>query len=236
MVTMRRWPVGDFEKLLVRHPLMTNLVRRLVWGGYDAAGKLVRTFRVTEEKDYAGSDDRALSLKDVATVGIVHPLHLSEPDRTAWGQLMGEYELIAPFAQLGRPIMRLSAEEAKARDITRFADVRIPSEAVWGGTEKLGWIRGSSADHGVVTEFAKPFPAANVTAVLTIDPGIARGALDMIGEQQQITGCFFRNGRYDANIAYSSHKDEQKRPLGKVDSVAVSEVLADLTALAAKGA
>jgi hypothetical protein len=233
MVTMRRWPVGDFERLLVRHPLMTNLVRRLVWGGYDAAGKLARTFRVTEEKDYAGSDDRALSLKDVATVGIVHPLHLSEPDRTAWGQLMGEYELIAPFAQLGRPILQPSADEAKARDITRFANVRIPSGAVWGGAEKLGWTRGSSDDHGVIMEFVKPFPSAGVTAVFNIEPGIARGMLDMLGEQRILRG-FFLNRLYDP-VSYPYHKDEQKRPLGKVDPVAVSEVLADLTALAAKG-
>ena len=58
MVTGRRWNIQEFEQLLVHHPLMVNLVRRLVWGGYDAKGKLLRTFRFTEEQEYADKEER----------------------------------------------------------------------------------------------------------------------------------------------------------------------------------
>ena len=34
MVTGRRWKVKDFELLLMKHPLMFNLVRLMVWGGF----------------------------------------------------------------------------------------------------------------------------------------------------------------------------------------------------------
>lgn len=234
MVTMRRWSVGDFESLLVRHPLMTNLARRLVWGAYDGAGQLANTFRVTEEREYAGADDRPVSLVKAATVGVVHPLHLDGTAKAAWGQLLGEYEVIPPFPQLGRAVYRLEKGEVKAREITRLSEVSIPTLAVWGAMEKLGWVRGSSSDHGVVREFVKWFPAADVTAVLQIDPGIARGLLDAISDDQTVTGCCFLGGRYDP-VAYPYHKDSQKKVLGEVDPVAVSEVLADLTALAAKG-
>ena len=40
MIAGRRWSVAEFESLLVRHPLMINLVRRLLWGVYDADRKL----------------------------------------------------------------------------------------------------------------------------------------------------------------------------------------------------
>ena len=42
MVTGRRWSPADFEALLVRHPLMINLVRLVLWGGDDEAGNWSR--------------------------------------------------------------------------------------------------------------------------------------------------------------------------------------------------
>src|SRR5262249_10289076 len=68
MVTGRRWPVADFETLLVKHPLMTNLVRLVLWGGYDKSGKLIATFRVTEDQAYADAKDEAFPLKGLDTV------------------------------------------------------------------------------------------------------------------------------------------------------------------------
>ncbi|HEX5272694.1 MAG TPA: WGR and DUF4132 domain-containing protein, partial [Gemmataceae bacterium] len=71
MVVGRRWTPEEFQTLLVRHPLMVNLVRRLLWGGYDGKGKLVRTFRVTEEGEHADADDKPSTLDKLASVGIV---------------------------------------------------------------------------------------------------------------------------------------------------------------------
>src|SRR5262249_54136503 len=68
MVVGRRWTPEEFQTLLVHHPLMVNLVRRLLWGGYDGKGKLARTFRVTEEGEYAGAEDRPCTLDKVASV------------------------------------------------------------------------------------------------------------------------------------------------------------------------
>src|SRR4051794_13011785 len=78
MVDGRRWGVREFETLLVRRPLMFHLVRRLVWGGYDDKLSLKKAFRVTEDKEHVDAKDAAVSLGDIASVGVVHPLHLGE--------------------------------------------------------------------------------------------------------------------------------------------------------------
>jgi predicted DNA-binding WGR domain protein len=232
MITGRRWTVEEFEQLLVRHPLMTNLVRRLVWGGYDKKDELRRTFRVTEEREYADARDDRATLDGLAAVGIVHPLHLSEDDRSAWGQVLGDYEIIAPFPQLGRPVYALEPDEARGSEIKRFGTVKIPAGAYMGTMEKLGWTRGSASDHGVITEFLKPFPAADVTAIVENEDGVMLGlGLDASGDQR-ITRCFFLNGVYTP-MDYPYHKDLP--PLKDVAPLAVSEVLADLTTLASKG-
>lgn len=233
MVTMRRWSVDDFVAFLVKHPVMTHLTRRLVWGQYTSPLAVASTFRVTDEGEYADAKDKPVSLDPNLTVGIVHPMQMSEADRNAWGQVFGDYEIVPPFAQLGRPVYGLEAGEATATELHRVDDAETNSGKVWGFMEKRGWDRGSSSDHGVVMEFAKWYPAANVTAVIDIEPGIARGGLDMLSSEQQITGCYFLRGHYNP-VAYASHQDTAKIPLGQVDPVALSETLGDLYKLTAK--
>jgi hypothetical protein len=232
MVTGRRWKPEQFQALLVRHPLMTHLVRRLLWGAYDAGGKLLGTFRVNEDQAFADVEDRPWDLSGAAAVGIVHPLHLGEEQRNAWGQVLGDYEVIAPFPQLGRPLHVPTPPEQEKKVMTRFVGVKVPAPSLRGTLERLGWSRGSASDHGALVEFVKPFPAVGVTAVVENEPGIPIGMPDWT-EDQEIKRAFFRQGSYES-VAYSHHKEADMVPVGKVDAVAVSEVFADLTAVASK--
>jgi predicted DNA-binding WGR domain protein len=230
MVVGRRWAPDEFRTLLVHHPLMVNLVRRLLWGGYNGKGQLARTFRVTEEGEYADADDRPCTLEKIASVGVAHPLHLSEQERARWGEVLADYEIIAPFPQLGRPTYSLEGAEARATEITRFAGKKVPAPTLWGTLERLGWARGVPQDAGVVHDHSKSFPAAGVTAVLGYEIGIPVGAVQD-WEDQQLKGLFFVESAAGRSWWYGRN---QALPLGQVDAVAVSEVLADLTFLASK--
>jgi hypothetical protein len=213
---------------------MTNLARRLLWGGYDAKGKLVATFRVTEDQTYADVEDRPFALKGLATVGIVHPLHLTEGQRSAWGQVFGDYEIIGPFPQLGRPVLAPEPGEAKGKTIARLAKAKLPPAAVRWTLEGAGWVRGSADDHGVIQEFYKHFPAAGVSALAEVEPGIPIGMPDWDAfSEQTVPRVFYLKGLYEP-VSYPHHKEKDFLPLNKVDAVAVSEVLADLAALASK--
>lgn len=110
MVTDRRWTVEEFETLLVRHPLMINLVCRLLWGGYDRSGQLAALFCVTKDQTYTDVENKGLSLTGIQEVGIVHPLHLSGGLESAWKKLLSNYEIVPPFPQLGREIYRLQTQ------------------------------------------------------------------------------------------------------------------------------
>ncbi|MGL6075834.1 MAG: DUF4132 domain-containing protein [Fimbriiglobus sp.] len=234
MVTMRRWSLDEFEMFHVKHPLMTNFAKRLVWGGFDENGKLLRCFRVNEESEYTRADDQAVNLEGIAKVGIVHPLQLDAAERGAWGQLFGDYEIIPPFPQLGRSIHTLSDHDVSGKNITQFQGRKVPSPVLWGMMEKRGWERGSPYDHGVVVEFSKYFPAAGVTAVVEITPGIARGVLDMVGSDQTFEQIFFLKGEYVIEH-YPSHQRDAFVTLSTISPIAISEVLMDLTQMTSKG-
>ena len=230
MVTGRRWPVADFLALLVKHPLMIHLVRLLLWGGYDKAGKLTATFRVTEDQTLADATDAAFALKGVAEVGVVHPLHLSDAQRAAWGEVFSDYEIVPPFPQLGRSIHRLEKDEVKATELTRYEGVTLPAPTLVFGLENRGWVRGGGMDAGLFDEHSKPFPGSGVTAVVQYEGVVGYGYIDP-NSSIAFKQCYFVSGvRGPSGYA---HK-EKTLPLGEVDPVAVSEVLSDLSALAAK--
>jgi Domain of unknown function (DUF4132) len=232
MVSCRRWPVKEFESYLVKHPLMINLVRLLLWGGYDEKGKLVRSFRVTEEQEYATAEDTACKLDGLASIGIVHPLHLTDEGRAAWGEVFSDYELLPPFPQLGRRVQKLQPGEENTTTITRFRGPKINPLTLRGILEKTGWNHGPPGDGGVFSEHTKVFQGANTTAVLCYEDGIPIGYMEGAADQE-ITETFFVEGTGENYRRWK--KDQKLLKLGEVDPVVISEVLDILSVLASKG-
>jgi hypothetical protein len=231
MVAGRRWSPADFETLLVRHPLMTHLAQKLIWGTYDAGGKRVASFRVTEERDYADVEENAFDLGGVDRIGVVHPLEMTEQERGAWGQVLGDYEIITPFPQLGRKVYALEGDEASQTELTRFQGIKVVAPALVGILEKLGWARGTAMDGGCFDEHSKQFPAADLTAVVHYDGTVGMGYIDPNELLTLGTAYFCPGMRKPSGYGWGS---EKKVKLGEVSPMVLSEVLAHMHALKSK--
>lgn len=233
MVQGRHWPIDEFETLLVHHPLMINLVRLLIWGGYDSTGELIQTFRVTEDQTYGDAEDEEIELLGVSQVGIIHPLNLSDEIKNTWGELLSDYEILPPFPQLGRATHQLEPQELESAELTQFKDLKIPAVSIVGTLEKLSWIRGMPQDAGIFDLHYKQFESANVTAVLGYNDGIPVGYMDG-WDDQTLESCYFISGLQEPKGYWFDDRRNNTLKLGKVDPVVISEVLGDLNALAAK--
>lgn len=230
MVTGRHWLPAEFERLFVQHPLMTHLVRTLIWGAYDSTGTLGGTFRVTEDQSYANSQDEPFALEGFAGVGIVHPLHMAQNELSAWGEILSDYTIVPPFAQLGRAVYTLEPGEREAKEITRFNHYAIPAASLVFGLEKLGWHRDSPADGGGFSSHFKPFEQADVTAVVHYDDGVAVGYI-VDAPAQHIRYLAFVPGKLSA-AWWPQHTN--RLALSDVDPVVMSEALSDLITITAK--
>ncbi len=231
MVVGRRWTVAEFEMLLARHPLMTHLVRNLLWGGYDSGGQLAGTFRLTAELDYADANDSVCTLANYSSVGIVHPADLSGKDRQRWAEIFGDYEIVPPFEQLSRRVYTLEPGQEQQHSLDQFDHCELNPLTMLGILERLDWMRGQPQDGGVFYQHFKPFPQANITAVLEYEPGIPVGYPDG-WEQQSINGCFVLPGILTGGWHWNLR--QQALRLADVGPVVISEVLRDLHVLAAK--
>jgi hypothetical protein len=214
MVKGRTWSVKDFDTLVVRHPLMGNLARGIIFG----CGKA--TFRIAEDGTFADEKDAKYTLPKTGTVTIVHPLDMAQSTKDAWGQLFGDYELLPPFAQLGRATFALEAKEKKASDLAaRFKGQEWGVSAFVGKLARRGWLHGQPQDAGYVGDHSKPFFSAKITAIVE-HTGYPIGSREY-ADPQKIEKLYFVSG--------VDGRSGKALKLASVDRKALSEVLLDLT-------
>jgi len=139
MINGQRWPVRHLHQGILRHPLLRQLARLILWGGYDDRGRLTCTFRITDELTLVDADEEPVSLLDCNSIRVVHPVELSESQRRAWDRAWRDHELQTPFAQLGRRLFLLDEEQRRRSLITEFAGRRIPALMLTSQLKALDW-------------------------------------------------------------------------------------------------
>lgn len=169
LVRQFRWPVDRWQQLYLAHPLLRPFTQRLVWGWRDAAGELRTTFRALDDASLSDVEDNAVTLPAEGSVSLVHPLDLSDEARAAWIQHLVDYDVIPPFAQLDRPVIRCKPEEAGMKFGKQVEGADVNAMTFRSRAEKLGWSRGSVCDAGGVTAYRKIYSGAGVEAFLGLE-------------------------------------------------------------------
>jgi hypothetical protein len=221
MCTRRRWSRAEFADLLVTHPLLRHTVRALVWCAYSDGGQQAG-FRVAEDLTLADPDDDRYEIPDGARIGLVHPVELG-PALPKWREVFGDYEILQPFEQLDRANFELTAAEADAVALQRFAGATAPAERL-AALERRGWRRGGAyIDGGTIPHCFRPLPDGTYL-ILPLDPGINAGSLLDSGPQS-LSAAWISASPDDYHHQPSHHAAR----LSRIDPVTMSEIIKDLT-------
>ncbi|MEM6989035.1 MAG: DUF4132 domain-containing protein [Myxococcota bacterium] len=223
MCQQRRWSAATFRDFFVGHPLLIHVVRRLVWGMFDDADTLLATFRVAEDRSLADADDEVFTLPSDSRVGIAHAVELPPEAGATWGELFADYEIIAPFQQLGREVYTIDDTELAKRELTRVQGAVVDTKRVLGLTGR-GWSRGSVEDGGAFHTMERPL-ASGRTAALWLDPGIIVGMPD--NDEDQTLGTVSLHG---GPVGWDAKGSETFGVLGPAE---LSELIRDLESLRA---
>ena len=221
MCGRRRFAAADFVELFVQHPLVVHIVRRLVWATYDAGGKLTSTFRVAEDRTFADANDDGFVLDDAATVGIPHPLELSDAVTAQWSQVFGDYELVQPFAQLGRPTAVADDQQKASTVLDMVKDITVKTGKVLG-LEARRWRRGPPQDGGVVGWMEKHLTDGR-TITLDLEPGLFTGMLSESPEQKLGSAVIGQAGYWGSS--------QNHEAFSTLDAITYSELVRDLESL-----
>lgn len=158
----RRWPVADWRRYLLEHPLVGRLAQRVIWLGLDAEGKVVTAFRPMSDLSLTDAADNEVDLDGVETVQLAHRSLLSAEAAAAWAQHLDDYKVAPLFEQLERPLLAAptgTALEDRSGHVIEAFKLRTAAN-------KLGYERAPAEDGGWFTEYLKPFASIGITAVI----------------------------------------------------------------------
>ncbi|MEV6237398.1 DUF4132 domain-containing protein [Lentzea sp. NPDC051838] len=217
MVDQRTWAIDEFLTVLVPHPLLWHLVRRLVWITDENVA-----FRLAEDRTPAGVEDDELTFAEGTTVRVAHAAELGDSLET-WSETLADYEILQPFPQLGRPVHQLGSGEDLLGRLKKYCDTPYPFGKILGLT-KRSWVRGTPQDAGVECWMTRPVPDGGAL-VVRLDPGIAVGVVDEFPEISLTDVWFSPSGKGE----WSAPKDAPTTIA--LDPVTISELLSELESL-----
>src|SRR6185437_5054497 len=119
MCTERSWSAEDWDRYLLRHPVVGPEVRRLVWVAPVDDGAPV-IFRPLDDGTLTDADDNDVKLPDGARIRVAHDSLLSPDEIEQWSAHLADYEVTPLFQQLGRGVHAITPELRSKRELTDF--------------------------------------------------------------------------------------------------------------------
>ncbi|GAA3295579.1 hypothetical protein GCM10020218_076870 [Dactylosporangium vinaceum] len=210
----RRWSAPEFRTVLLDHPLLWRLARRLIWitGEPGAPGTALR---IAEDRTLADVADDPYTLPGDAVVGVAHPVDL---DVAAWAQVLADYDILQPFPQLRRKVYSLTPDESAAVRLARF-DGRRAMTVKLLGLERRGWRR-SGIEGAHQAQMERDLPGGRLL-VVNLDPGIMLGLPNEHPDQHLADIWICPAGT-------NPWTSDRTVPLATLDAASASELLADL--------
>ncbi len=239
MVGGRQWSADEFLQYVAPHPLLRRLLSSVVWSVYDGESR-VGLGRIDEDGQLVDINDEPVSL-DGRTLGIVHPVDLSDDEISRWSEVQADYELVEAFPQLSRQRFALPADQGDDLALHGAPTGKVEAGRLIGACTKYGWRRGAALDSGVYSLFGQYFVAGDVTAVIEFENGMWMGPISE-QDEQTITSVYLLRGERDPQDLDYGANPGRKTPtyLGPIEYVpwskapraVISEVLATLNAMA----
>ena len=242
MCQQRRWTSENFRDFIATHPLVRHIAQRLIWGVYavngqmvdeelrypNFGGELLACFRLAEDGGLTTADDEPFALPTAPEgcairVGVPHALQMPVSDAQAFGQLFADYELLQPFAQIGRDTYALTDAERAGKVLARWKDTKLPTGRILGLANKA-WRRGEAQDGGGVWYFTKPLSDGRLIE-MNFEPGFSVGYVD--DEPEQTIGEL----NYGTRAAWGGMNAESQREWHELDIIGASELIRDMELL-----
>jgi hypothetical protein len=224
MVAGRSWSEEEFRRYFAEHALTKHLARRLVW--LAEVDDRSFAFRIAEDGTFGDVEDERVDLTEAARVRVAHPVHLGPEQVAAWTEILADYEILQPFAQLHRPVMAFTPEEIATGRLDRFEGSTVATGRLLG-MAKRGWKRADPVDGGVSPGVAYALPGGG-HVVVELEPGIYAGGVHHDPEQRLTAVTIRGHEQYRHGGA-----TDPDRPTA-IDPVAAAEALAGLARLTGK--
>ncbi|GAA1601476.1 DUF4132 domain-containing protein [Kribbella karoonensis] len=217
MTVDRSWPLDDWLRWYLNHPVTGRLTRALVWVfGADVVGIPVDT------RTAVTSSGDQVEIPAGAEVRLWHPIHATAEEVSGWRQYLLEQQIVQPFKQAYRELYALTPAEEQTRVYSnRFAGHvfgQVQARALMKGR---GWSPVAVAwwDDGIENGVARrTFEAARIRAEFYFDP---------IHDQEPSATDLYPYCSSD-QVRFVDVRTDERLPLAQVPALVLTEVLRDV--------
>lgn len=212
MCTERQWQAEEWHEFLRQHPLMKQLVSRLVWVHRDGENSLL--FRPAEDGSLLDINDEPVELGAGAEVRLAHRVLMSAKDAAAWKQHLSDYHVTVLFDQFAAELPEF---DPRATEFEQWKGHLTDSFSIRAVANKRGYQRDLDGESWFI-EYAKEFKGLGLTLVL------------------EFTGSYVPEENIPAAIETMAVRQRKRAiPLGEVPRVLLAECWADYSAFGALG-
>lgn len=128
--TGKVWREQDWRTYILEHPLLMHFAHKLLWATCEADGELGEIFLPRPDQTQIDADYEPVEFGSRAHVRLLHPAEFAdEAIRQEWADIMMDFEIVQPIAQLDREVYR-PGDAANA--IIEELPARISSSHWWG--------------------------------------------------------------------------------------------------------
>ena len=164
MCTGRTWPLQDWRRYLVEHPLLGHLVARIIWCARPMGGGPVVLVRPRHDGVMLGVDGAVVELPRNATVSVAHRCFMTRQEAEAWASHLRVFEVEQVLDQLGA--QRVEPEGA-ARTMSAFRGRVTTTRVLHEAARRRGYRRGTSVEATFVDSYLHEVSAAGLTVVIS---------------------------------------------------------------------
>ncbi len=227
MCVERSWSIELWREVMAGHPILGVAVQRLAWvvlqpAGAEPAGAEPVSFRPMPDGTFTDADDNQVTVPDQSRIGIAHDVNLPGQAVSRWLEHFADYEVAPLFQQFGKPLVRLTAEQAQLTKYLACEGHVIESNVLRRQATKLGYAPGHREYHDLFEDYVKRFPGLGIQSQLAT------------------TGTRLTAGNHSLAFTALTFQEIDTEPgeglpLGEVPAVLFSETANDLHALAKLG-
>lgn len=124
--TGKVWRERDWRAYILEHPLLMHFAHKLLWATCEANGELGDIFLPRPDQTQIDADYEPVEFGDRAHVRLLHPAELTdEATRQEWADVMMDFEIVQPIAQLDHEVHRPGVEaDALIEELPGLIDAR----------------------------------------------------------------------------------------------------------------
>lgn len=225
MCSERLWTSSDWQEYLFEHAIMKRLITRLVWLEMDKEGKIMHSFRPSDDGCLLDFDDEEVTLSADSQIKLAHKVLLSETECESWRAHLKDYEIKSIFGKFTQFDHNLPAFKKGADQIDEFKGYLTDTFTLRGVLTKMGYRRASIEDGGSFDRYYKPYDSLGMSAVIAFSGSYV--------PEENIPAvlyelCFETKQSYSWNTDYSALEDVN--PILLAESYAEYKQLAAATA------